>query len=153
MATKKCWAVFHNNPKSVAPTGGGYVLKRDSQIETLWYVEADALAIATELASKNPGTQVVILEAKTIIEAKKPDTFAKTWKDNGELIPSELKKFEKFDPENFPELRMNVNIGDVMPAGFAPAADIRWDQPQQAAQIQGLAEDVQLRPQPVRRGR
>jgi len=37
----------------------------------------------------------LVLEAKTIIEAKIPDTVTKAWKDNGELLPIELPEKEK----------------------------------------------------------
>lgn len=88
MAVKKCWAIFHYDPK-VVQTGTAYynITSKEGGIKTFWHDEKDVLIAADELAAKNPGDQIVILESKYIIEAKIPETVAKAWKENGELLP------------------------------------------------------------------
>lgn len=115
MAVKKCWAVFHNNPETVQSSGMGYSLVGKKGIDQLYIDESTALSVADEIASKNPGTQVVILEAKTIVEAKMPDTIAKEWKTNGELIPVEKSVKDKskkirFDPVDAIERQMHADL-------------------------------------------
>lgn len=104
MAIKKCWAVFHNDPSTVQTSSMGYsIVEKNKGIQHLYTAEETALDVANEIAAKHPGTQVVVLEAKIIVESKIPDTIAKTWKENGELLPLERVVKEKkvkvrFDP-------------------------------------------------------
>lgn len=90
MTIKKCWAVFHYDEKKVVPSGKQYIMNKNHSIDTLYHDEQDAINEAHSVASAHPGTTVFLLEAKSVIEAKKPETVAKSWKPNGELIPTEL---------------------------------------------------------------
>jgi hypothetical protein len=95
MAIKKCWAIFHIDPVVVQSSNIGYSFVGKKGVDQFYFDEQYAMDVANEIAAKHPGTQVVILEAKHIIEAKIPETVAKRWQDNGELIPIERSLKEK----------------------------------------------------------
>src|ERR1700693_5412056 len=96
MTIKKCWCVFHFDSKTVSSNSSSYnILSKEDAIRTFYLNEDDAMELANNIAAKHPGTQVLVLEAKFIFEAKIPDTVAKSWKDNGELLPIERPHKEK----------------------------------------------------------
>ena len=103
MAVKKCWGIFHFDPKTVQTGGMAYtVLTKEERIGVFWLDENECIAHAHEMSARHPGHPIVILEAKYIFEAKIPDTVLKSWKDNGELLPvdrpQKTKKARMEDP-------------------------------------------------------
>ena len=107
MAIKKCWAVFHNDPLVVQTNSMGYSFVGKKGVDQFYFDEQYAIDVANEIAGKHPGTQVVLLEAKHVIEAKIPETIAKGWKENGELIPIERPTREK-------KLKIRINEMDAI---------------------------------------
>lgn len=145
MAIKKCWAVFHNDPNVVQSSSLGYsIVEKNKGIQHLYTIEDTALDVANEIAAKHPGTQVIVLEAKIIIESKIPETTMKSWKENGEVLPIEKPTRDKktksvrFDPMDAiarqlhdeqaprpPELRpRGRNAQVIQPDGVFHAFDI-----------------------------
>lgn len=89
MAIKKCYAIFVNDRNIVTAGPSGYEFNKKEGITFLFYSETEAIHAAHKLAAKNPEVPVIVLEAKNLIQAKRPETSAKLWKENGELIPVE----------------------------------------------------------------
>jgi hypothetical protein len=127
MAANRCFIVFHLCD-NFRPDDYGYAPITDLKKPLVDYVylkEEHAMRQATNLASKHPGTQVYLLEATHVIEAKMPETVSKKFKENGELIPVER---HLADPEPIP--RFSTRAAEAVERVAATVANPNmWDVP------------------------
>lgn len=88
MAVKRCYCILPVDGNLGVGSTAYQITSPKAQIGIFYYNKLDALEAAKEFAEAHPKVPVLVLGAIALVESKKPETTAKEFKDNGELIPS-----------------------------------------------------------------
>ena len=93
ISIKKCFTYFPLDPEFVGQGSESYRVANTKALTThYWYNKEDAIANAESYASSHPKVPVLVLQSILVVEAKRPETQQKEFKDNGELLPAKSKE-------------------------------------------------------------
>lgn len=92
LSIKKCFGFLALDPSVMRQGSEGYeIVDKKAAPLYFYYSKEDAVHDAESFASLHPKIPVLVLQSIIVIEAKRPETHQKEFKDNGELLPSKPK--------------------------------------------------------------
>lgn len=87
--SKRCFCILPLDIVGAGPNAYAINPALQKQAPNLFFFNRDdAIESAKSYAQLHPKTQVLVLGAIDMIEAKRPETTHKEFKENGELIPA-----------------------------------------------------------------